>query len=84
LSGLFIPGEAIVIRGGKNMAAVLVNNRVQFRTIQLGRDYGDQTEVISGLKPGDIVVRNVSDDIEENVEVEPHYRSEKADTPKRP
>jgi multidrug efflux pump subunit AcrA (membrane-fusion protein) len=84
LSGLFIPGEAIVIRGGKDMAAVLVNNRVQFRPIQLGRDYGDQTEVTGGLQPGDIVVRNVSDDIEENVEVEPRYRNEKADTPKRP
>jgi multidrug efflux pump subunit AcrA (membrane-fusion protein) len=84
LSALFIPGEAIVVRNGKSMVAVLVNNRVQFRTIELGRDYGDQTEVVSGLQPGDIIVRNVSDDIEENVEVEPRYRQEKADTAKHP
>jgi RND family efflux transporter MFP subunit len=84
LSGLFIPGESIVVRNGQNMAAVLVNNRVHFKTIQLGRDYGDQTEVLSGLQAGDIIVRNVSDDIEENAEIEPRYRKEKADSPKSP
>jgi multidrug efflux pump subunit AcrA (membrane-fusion protein) len=84
LSALFIPGESIVVRNGQSMVAVLVNNRVKFKTIQLGRDYGDQTEVLSGLQAGDIIVRNVSDDIEENAEVEPRYRTEKADSPKRP
>jgi hypothetical protein len=36
------------------------------------------------LQAGDVIVRNVSDDIEENVEIEPRYRTEKADSPKRP
>jgi len=84
LSTLFIPGESVVVRNGANMAAVLVDNRVHFKPIQLGRDYGDQTEVLSGLQAGDIIVRNVTDDIEENAEVEPRYRNEKADSPKRP
>jgi multidrug efflux pump subunit AcrA (membrane-fusion protein) len=84
LTGLFIPGESIVVRNGQNMVATVVDNRVHFKTIQLGRDYGDQTEVLSGLQAGDVVVRNVSDDIEENAEIEPRYRTEKADSPKRP
>jgi multidrug efflux pump subunit AcrA (membrane-fusion protein) len=84
LTGLFIPGESIVVRNGQTMAAVLADNRVHFKAIQLGRDYGDQTEVLSGLRAGDVIVRNVSDDIEENAEIEPRYRTEKADSPKRP
>ena len=84
LSGLFIPGEAIVVRNGQNLVAVVDNSHVHFKAVQLGRDYGDQTEVIGGLQPGDVVVRNVSDDIQENVEVEPRYRDEKADNSKRP
>jgi hypothetical protein len=66
------------------MVATFVNNRVQFKTIQIGRDYGDQTEVLAGLKPDDIIVRTVTDKIQENVEIDPRYRTEKADTPKRP
>jgi len=82
--GVFIPGETIVVRNGKTMVAAVENNHIRFREIQIGRDYGDQTEVIGGLKPGDNIVRIVTDKIEENVEIEPRYRSEKADTPKRP
>ena len=44
--GVFIPGEAIVIRNGKTAVATVVNNRVQFKQILIGRDYGDQTEVL--------------------------------------
>jgi multidrug efflux pump subunit AcrA (membrane-fusion protein) len=84
LSTLFIPGEAVVIRGGKNMVAVVEDQRVHFRPIELGRDYGDQTEVLSGLKSGDVIVQNVSDEIEENAEVEARYRNQKADNSKRP
>jgi multidrug efflux pump subunit AcrA (membrane-fusion protein) len=84
LSSLFISGEAIVVRNGKSMVALVVDNRVHFREIQLGRDYGEQTEVVSGLQPGDVIVHNVSDDIEENVEIEPRYRKEKADSSKSP
>ncbi len=83
-SSLLIPGEAVVVRGGKNMAATVIDSRVHFKAIQLGRDYGDQTEVVSGLQAGDIIVQNVSDDIEENVEIEPRFRNQKAETPKRP
>jgi multidrug efflux pump subunit AcrA (membrane-fusion protein) len=82
--GVFIPGETIVIRNGKTMVATVVNNRVQFKPIQIGRDYGDQTEVLGGLKPEDIIVRTVTDSVRENVEIEPRYRNEKADSPKRP
>ena len=82
--GVFIPGETIVIRNGKTAVATVVNNRVQFKQILIGRDYGDQTEVLDGLKPDDIIVRTVTDKVQENVEIEPRYRTEKADTSKHP
>jgi multidrug efflux pump subunit AcrA (membrane-fusion protein) len=84
LSALFIPGEAIVVRNGANMVATVVDQRIHFKPIQIGRDYGDQSEVVGGLQAGDVVVQNVSDDIVENVEVESRYRNQKADNPKRP
>ena len=82
--GVYIPGESIVIRNGKTAVATVVNNRVQFKQILIGRDYGDQTEVLDGLKPDDIIVRTVTDKVQENVEIEPRYRTEKADTSKHP
>ncbi len=84
LSALFIPGEAVVVRNGANMVAKLVDQRVHFEPIQLGRDYGDQTEVVEGVNAGDIIVQNVSDDIQENVEVEPRFRIQKTENPKHP
>lgn len=80
---LFIPGESIVVRNGESMAALVVNNRVQFRTIQLGRDYGDQTEIRNGLQPGDIVVRNVTDEIQEGVEIEPRFVKQPSGPPQQ-
>ena len=70
---LLVPGEAIVVRNGKNMVAVVENNYVHFNEIHIGRDFGEQTEVTSGIKPGDLVVRNVTDDVQEGVELEPIF-----------
>ena len=74
---LLVPGEAIVVRNAKQTVAVLDRNRVHFRPIVLGRDYGDQTEVLGGLKEGDVIVRTLSDEVEEGVEVIPRYPREK-------
>lgn len=66
---LLIPGEAIVVRNTKQTVAVIDQNVVHFRPIVLGRDYGDQTEVLGGLKEDDVIVRTLSDDVEEGVQV---------------
>ena len=72
-----IPGEAIVIRNGKTSVGLVKDNRVHFVPIVIGRDYGDQTEVVGGLKPGDIIVRTITDKVQENVEIEPRFQAEK-------
>jgi multidrug efflux pump subunit AcrA (membrane-fusion protein) len=70
---LLIPGESIVVRNAKQMVALVENNIVHFRPIDIGRDYGDQTEVTGGLHEGDVIVRTISDQIQDGAEIEPQY-----------
>jgi RND family efflux transporter MFP subunit len=67
-----VPGEAVVTRSDGVFAAVLdSNNTVHFETIGLGRDYGQEVEIASGLRAGDRVVVNPSDEVIEGVRVKP-------------
>ena len=59
-------------RSGWLRAAVLgANDTVHFARIQLGRDYGDHIEVLSGLSEGDRLIINPSDAVREGVKVKP-------------
>src|SRR5579875_3161337 len=70
---LVVPGESIVVRNAKNTLAVVDNNYVHFRPVQIGRDFGNQTEIASGLQPGDVIVKTITDDIQEGVKVDPEF-----------
>jgi multidrug efflux pump subunit AcrA (membrane-fusion protein) len=74
---LTVPGEAIVVRGGKNMVALVADNKVHFQGVQIGRDFGAQTEVTSGVQAGDVVIKNVNDSIQEGAQVEPVFPKKK-------
>jgi multidrug efflux pump subunit AcrA (membrane-fusion protein) len=74
---LTVPGEAIVVRGGKNMVALVADNKVHFQGVQIGRDFGAQTEVTSGVQAGDVVIKNVNDAIQEGAQVEPVFPKKK-------
>ena len=52
---ILIPGESIFVRNGQSMVAVVADNKVQFRPIKIGRDYGEQTEITRGLQSGDVI-----------------------------
>jgi multidrug efflux pump subunit AcrA (membrane-fusion protein) len=75
---LVIPGESIVVRGGKNLVAVVQDRHVHFAPVGIGRDYGDQVEITSGLQAGQEIARDVSDDVQEGVEVDPQYPKKQA------
>jgi RND family efflux transporter MFP subunit len=69
---LLIPGDTLVIRSdGPQVAVVAPGGRVHFARIQLGRDFGDRLEVLSGLEEGQQVVVNPSDAIREGAQVKP-------------
>jgi RND family efflux transporter MFP subunit len=69
---LSIPGDTLVMRStGPQAAVVRPGGAVHFTPIQLGRDYGDHLEVLSGLEEGQLLVVNPSDIIREGVKVKP-------------
>ena len=76
---LLIPGDTLVVRSdGPQVAVVEPDGRVHFARIQLGRDFGDHLEVLSGLEEGQQVVVNPSDAIREGAKVKPVAAQETA------
>jgi RND family efflux transporter MFP subunit len=66
-----IPSNALLFRAqGPQVALVQGDGRVHLQSIQLGRDFGNSLEVLSGLRPEDLVITNPSDSIAEGVQVE--------------
>jgi RND family efflux transporter MFP subunit len=69
---LLVPGDALVTRpDGIRVAVVDDGNRVRFQEVRPGRDFGTETEILSGLKRGELVVVNPTDQVREGVEVKP-------------
>ncbi len=67
-----LPGDALIVRAdGTEVAEVRPDHTIHLQRIQVGRDYGDRLEIISGLKPGDLVIANPSDTVREGIKVDP-------------
>jgi RND family efflux transporter MFP subunit len=61
---VLIPSAALTTRSGGPRLAVLDDaHRVQYRDVQLGRDFGAEVEVVAGLKAGETVVVHPGDDL---------------------
>jgi hypothetical protein len=54
------------------MVATVVNGKIHFVPVTIGRDYGSETEIMTGLKAGDIIVTDVTDDVVEGAAVQLH------------
>ena len=69
---LLVPGDALMVRAdGTQVAVVRPDSTVHLQKIQVGRDYGDRIEVISGLEMGDRIIANPGDSAREGVKVDP-------------
>jgi RND family efflux transporter MFP subunit len=76
---LMIRADALVVRAdGPHVAVVGGDDVVHFQTVQVGRDYGDQLEVLGGLEKGQRVVISPGDVVRENAKVRPVLIREKA------
>jgi hypothetical protein len=72
---ILVPNAAVVTRAGAPRLAVLDDqNRVQYRTVQVGRDHGAEVEVLAGLTAGDTVVVHPGDDLPEGTVVDPVHQ----------
>ena len=69
---VMIPAAALATRTAAPRVAVLDSqNRVQYRTVQLGRDFGAEIVVIAGINAGETVVVHPGDDLPEGTVVDP-------------
>jgi RND family efflux transporter MFP subunit len=69
---ILIPGDALIVRGsGTRVAVVNSKHTVHLQTVEIGRDYGDKLEVISGLREGDAIIANPGDTAQEGALVNP-------------
>jgi RND family efflux transporter MFP subunit len=71
-SKMRIPANALVIGAeGTRVAIVTKANKVHFQPVVLGADYGQETEVVTGLRGDESLITNVSDDVKEGATVKP-------------
>jgi RND family efflux transporter MFP subunit len=69
-SALRVPANTILFRAaGLEVATLAPNGRVHLKSIQQGRDFGTEIEVLSGISPTDTLVMNPPDSISEGSEV---------------
>jgi RND family efflux transporter MFP subunit len=72
VSTVLIPAAAMATRSeGPRLAVLDRERRAHYRNVQLGRDFGNETEVVAGLEPGEVVVVHPGDDLSEGIEIEP-------------
>ncbi len=81
---LLITGEAVAIRRDQNMVAQVVNGKVHFVPVVLGRDFGSAVEIVSGLKAGDLIATNITDDVREGAPVRIAMEKSVEDQPTAP
>ena len=81
---LRIPGNALVIGAeGTRVAVVTKNNKIHFQPVTIGADYGQEAEIVTGLRGDELLVTNASDDLKEGTAVKP-IPAPPADTPGSP
>jgi RND family efflux transporter MFP subunit len=70
IAPIMVPANAYIFRtAGPQVVVVRDDHRIHWQTLQIGRDYGTQMEVLSGLNEGEQVVTNPTDDLQEGMEV---------------
>jgi multidrug efflux pump subunit AcrA (membrane-fusion protein) len=67
-----IPATALVIRSdGPQVVTVAKDQRAHFQNVVIGRDYGNELDILSGIEPGATLVINVTDALHEGSPVRP-------------
>jgi multidrug efflux pump subunit AcrA (membrane-fusion protein) len=67
---LIISGDAIAIRNDRPTVAVIRDGKVKLTPVVVGRDLGSESEIVSGLKQGDIIASSFTDEVLEGAPVE--------------
>ncbi len=85
-----IPGDSLIATNSGPQVAILLDTgeengarKVHLVPVQLGRDYGVQTEVIAGLEGTETVVMNPNDEVREGALVRTETPKAEAGAPKK-
>ena len=69
---IVLPSNAVIIRAdGPQVATVDAAQTIRFQKVKIGRDFGAQIEIVSGLADGVRVAANPNDTLTEGLVVEP-------------
>jgi RND family efflux transporter MFP subunit len=69
---VLVPAAALTARSdGPRVAVLDARDRVHYRTVQIGRDFGSETEVLAGIDPGETIVVNLTDELPDGTVVQP-------------
>ncbi len=65
-----VPVNALLFRAeGPRVAIVGADQKIHLKAVSIGRDFGTKVEIMGGLNPGDQIVVNPADSLEEGQEV---------------
>ena len=68
--GLTLPANTLIFRPEGPQVVVVQDNKLTFRTVTLGRDFGGSVEARSGVEASDKIVVNPSDSLSEGTVVQ--------------
>ena len=74
---VIIPVNSLIFRSEGLRVAVLQGNHAELVPVTLGRDYGTEVEVLSGVTAEDEVIENPSDSLTSGTEVQPVKAAQK-------
>ena len=68
---LHVPATTLIVDAqGTRVALVTKDNKVHFQTVQIGRDYGKDVEILSGITGDEQLIANPTDDLREGTPVQ--------------
>ncbi len=82
-----ISGDAIAVRNDMpTVALISPSGVVHLQPVVLGRDFGSEVEIMSGVKPGDLIAATFTDDVQNDTTVTPQENKKDGQnsSPKQP
>jgi len=67
---LHVPSSALIFDGRGMQVAVMHGERVALMQVNLGRNFGDEVEILSGLTSGSEIVKNPPDTLKDGDEIQ--------------
>ena len=64
-----IPATALIIHADGPQVAIVSDQKVHYQKVVIGRDYGNELDIVSGLESGAMIIVNVADGLQEGAQV---------------